>query len=69
MRPLAEALRLQLTHMSSKLAAVIIALYLLNTFLLVTPVQAHFTPGDLTGTIRYHANDFDPHVSGLIGYI
>jgi hypothetical protein len=33
------------------------------------PVQAHFTLGDLTPTYRYHANDFDPHVPGVIGYV
>jgi hypothetical protein len=35
----------------------------------VAPAYAHYTLGDLTSTYRYHANDFDNHVSGLIGYV
>ena len=35
----------------------------------MVPAQAHFTLGNLTGTYRYHANDFDPHVAGPIGYV
>ncbi len=35
----------------------------------MNPVQAHFTLGNLTGTFRYHANDFDPHVAGPVGYV
>jgi hypothetical protein len=35
-------------------------------------VSASFTLGNLTGTYRYHANDFDPHVAkgnGVVGYV
>ena len=46
-----------------------IAIFAISTFAIVNPVAAHFTLGDLTGTFRYHANDFDPHVSGVIGYV
>jgi len=35
----------------------------------MAPVSAHFTLGDLTPTYRYHANDFDTHVDGVIGYV
>ena len=53
-----------------KLAAVLtIAIFAISTFAIVNPVSAHFTLGDLTGTYRYHANDFDPHVPGVIGYV
>ena len=56
--------------MRKKLAAALtIAIFVLSTFAIVNPVQAHFTLGDLTGTYRYHANDFDPHVAGPIGYV
>ena len=56
--------------MNKKLTALIIAgIFLFGTVAIVKPVQAHFTLGDLTGTYRYHANDFDPHVPGVIGYV
>ena len=44
-----------------------IAIFTMSAFA-VHPVQAHFTLGDLTGTSRYHAHDFD-HVTGVIGYV
>jgi len=47
----------------------IISIFFLSMFATAIPVQAHFTLGDLTGTYRYHANDFDPHVPGVIGYV
>ena len=50
-------------------ASIVIILVFLNMFLIFNPVQAHFTLGNLTGTYPYHANDFDPHVSGVIGYV
>jgi len=46
-----------------------IAIFAIGTLAVVSPVSAHFTLGDLTGTYRYHANDFDPHVPGVIGYV
>jgi len=36
---------------------------------MVMPAQAHFTLGNLTGTYRFHSQDFDPHVSGVVGYV
>jgi len=50
-------------------AALTIAIFLFSTLAIMAPVQAHFTLGNLTGTFRYHANDFDPHVAGPIGYV
>src|SRR5208283_2332260 len=50
-------------------AAVIISLFILATFAVTNPVQAHFTLGDLTQAYRFHQNDFDPHVFGVIGYV
>src|SRR5208282_884182 len=50
-------------------ASVIISLFMLASFAIANPVQAHFTLGDLTGTYRFHQNDFDPHVFGVIGYV
>src|SRR5208283_6138061 len=50
-------------------ASVIISLFMLASFAIANPVQAHFTLGDLTGTYRFHENDFDPHVPGVIGYV
>ena len=35
----------------------------------MAPVQAHFTLGDNTSGYPYHIDDFDPHVSGVIGYV
>ena len=56
--------------MDKKLAASLtIAIFLMSTFTVVNPVQAHFTLGDLTATYPYHANDFDAHLSGVIGYV
>ena len=56
--------------MHKKLAAALtISIFIISIFAIMTPVQAHFTLGDLTGTYRYHANDFDPHVAGIIGYV
>ena len=56
--------------MKRRLSAVfVIGIFILSIFSVVNPVQAHFTLGDLTGTFRYHANDFDPHVPGVIGYV
>ena len=42
---------------------------MISTFAIVTPVQASFTIGNLTGTYRFHKFDFDPHISGPIGYV
>ena len=47
----------------------LIGIFILSMIAAANPVQAHFTLGDLTGTFRYHANDFDPHVPGVIGYV
>ncbi len=56
--------------MQRKLTATLtIAIFLISTFAIVAPAQAHFTLGNLTGTFRYHANDFDPHVAGPVGYV
>ena len=56
--------------MSRKLSAVfLVAIFLIGIIAVATPIQAHFTLGDLTGTYRYHTNDFDPHVPGVIGYV
>ena len=56
--------------MTKRLAAtIIIAIFLLSTVAILNPVSATFTLGDMTGTYRYHANDFDPHVPGVIGYV
>jgi hypothetical protein len=46
-----------------------IAIFAVSTIAIVNPVSAVFTLGNLTGTYRYHANDFDPHVPGVIGYV
>src|SRR5208283_3801091 len=47
----------------------IISIFVLSIFATANPVRATFTLGDLTGTYRYHANDFDPHIPGVIGYV
>src|SRR5208282_4033836 len=54
----------------SKLAAIFtIMLFLVATFAVAVPVQAHFTLGNLTSTYRFHSLDYDPHVPGVIGYV
>ncbi len=56
--------------MNRKLTALsVVVIFLISTLAVAIPVSAHFTLGDLTGTYRYHANDFDPHVPGVIGYV
>jgi hypothetical protein len=53
-----------------KYAAILtIAIFLLSTLAIANPVQAHFTLGNLTGKYPYHANQYDPHVTGFIGYV
>ena len=57
-------------QMGVRLAGVAtIAILLLSIVCAVTPVEAHFTLGNLTGTYRFHSEDFDPHVSGVVGYV
>src|SRR5208282_1017313 len=51
------------------LAVVTIIIFTISSFAVVNPVQAHFTLGQLTGTYRFHELDFDPHVSGVVGYV
>ena len=46
-----------------------IAIFMISTFAVVSPVKATFTLGDLTGSYRFHRLDFDPHVPGVIGYV
>lgn len=48
---------------------ILIMVFLFSSLAIPNLVQAHFTLGDLTGTFRYHSNDFDPHVPGVIGYV
>ena len=57
--------------MHKKYAAILtIAIFVLSTLAIANPVQAgSFTLGNLTGTYPYHANDYDPHVPGFIGYV
>jgi hypothetical protein len=47
----------------------VIAIFVISTFAIMSPVHATFTIGDLTGSYPWHQNDFDPHVSGVIGYV
>src|SRR5208282_6088524 len=51
------------------LAVVTIIIFTISSIAVVNPVQAHFTLGQLTGTYRFHELDFDPHVSGVVGYV
>ncbi len=56
--------------MSKKLAATLtIAIFLISTFVIIIPTQAHFTLGNLSGTNPYDINNFDAHVAGPIGYV
>jgi len=47
----------------------LIVILSITIFLTAEPASAHFTLGNLTGTPRYRTNDFDPHVTGVIGYV
>jgi len=49
--------------------ALTIAVFLIGTFAIILPAQAHFTLGNLSGTSPYDTNNFDPHVAGPIGYV
>ena len=53
----------------SYIGLICIGIFILSVLAVSTPVRASFTLGDLTGTYPYHANDFDPHVPGVIGYV
>ncbi|MGA3109032.1 MAG: carboxypeptidase-like regulatory domain-containing protein, partial [Candidatus Bathyarchaeia archaeon] len=56
--------------MHKKLTATLtIAIFLISTFAIIVPTQAHFTLGNLSGTNPYAINNFDPHVAGPIGYV
>ena len=56
--------------MRKKLAATLtIAIFIISTFAIMVPTQAHFTLGNLSGTSPYDLNNFDPHVAGPIGYV
>lgn len=56
--------------MHKKLAASLtIAIFILGTLAIMSPVQAHYTLGLNTGTPPYHVSDFDPHQTGVIGYV
>ncbi len=56
--------------MQKKLAATLtIAIFLISTFAIIVPTQAHFTLGNLSGTSPYDIHNFDPHVAGPIGYV
>src|SRR5208282_404773 len=56
--------------MSVRLTAIAaITILLFSIASAVAPVEAHFTLGNLTGTYRFHSEDFDPHVSGVVGYV
>ncbi|HXX72410.1 MAG TPA: hypothetical protein VEI80_01850, partial [Candidatus Acidoferrales bacterium] len=50
-------------------ATLAIAIFLIGTFAVAVPAQAHFTLGNLSGTSPYDINNFDPHVAGPIGYV
>ena len=56
--------------MHKKLTATLtIAIFLISTFAIIVPTQAHFTLGNLTGSSPFAVNNFDPHVAGPIGYV
>jgi len=50
-------------------ASLTIAIFLISTFAIIVPTQAHFTLGNLSGTNPYVVNNFDPHVAGPVGYV
>ena len=50
-------------------AAFTIAIFVISTVAIITPAQATFTLGNLSGTSPYSINNFDPHVAGPIGYV
>jgi hypothetical protein len=50
-------------------AALTISIFLLGTFTIVIPVQAHFTLGSSSPVYPWTTNNFDNHVPGVIGYV
>ncbi len=50
-------------------ALIVVAIFLLSTLAIGIPVHASFTLGQLTGSYPFHELDFDPHVSGVVGYV
>jgi len=57
-------------QLSKKIVAMLaIATFLVGTFAVAVPVQAHFTLGNMIGTSPFDVNNFDAHVAGPIGYV
>lgn len=56
-------------HPKTMLALWLLALTALFMLSQQPAVSAHFTLGKLTGTSRFHEQDFDPHVSGPTAYL
>lgn len=65
-----KSIRENIRKLHKKLAASLtIAIFILGTLAIMSPVQAHYTLGLNEGTSPYHYDDFDPHVTGVIGYV
>jgi hypothetical protein len=57
-------------NLNKKLAASLtIAIFLISTFAILAPVQAHFTLGENVPNYPYTIQNFDPHVGGVVGYV
>ena len=57
-------------NLDKKLAASLsIAIFLMSTIAVLAPVQAHFTLGQNTPNYPFTQQNFDPHVTGVIGYV
>ena len=56
--------------MNKKLAASLtIAIFLMSTLAILAPVQADFTLGQNPPNYPFTTQNFDPHVTGVIGYV
>jgi hypothetical protein len=50
-------------------ATLTISIFILSMFAVMAPAQAHFTLGSSSPVYPWTTKNFDPHVSGVIGYV
>ncbi len=67
----AQNLTEEIGNLHKKLVATLtVTIFIISTFAILAPVQAHFTLGlNNEGAYPYTVTNFDPHTTGVIGYV